>query len=82
MPDRQERRMKITRKITEELVAAHDMQVAETILARLIARSFAAEHPELFGPKLDRALGTGSRSAESGSLAGRNQATLGSRLTQ
>ena len=33
-----------------------DIRQAEAILARLVARAFAAEHPELFGPKLRETL--------------------------
>ena len=81
MASEQQRKLKIIPKIAEELVAAHDLQAAEAILARLIARSFAAEHPELFGPGLNQALTMGSRNTENPSLAG-GQATLGSRLAQ
>jgi len=34
-----------------------DMQAAEAILARLVARAFALDHPELFVPHLARAIG-------------------------
>ena len=57
MADRQRKRVKIRRTASAELMSACDMQAAEAILARLVARAFAADHPELFGPHLARAIG-------------------------
>lgn len=36
---------------------AHGMQAAELILAKLIARAYATDHPEPFGKHLARVLG-------------------------
>jgi len=38
-------------------MSACDMQAAEAILAKLVARAYAADHPELFGPHLARMIG-------------------------
>lgn len=58
MVDRQKtRRIKITRRESAEPMSVHDMQTAETILARLVARAFAVDHPELFGQRLPREIG-------------------------
>jgi len=38
-------------------MSACDLQAAEAILAKLVARAFAADHPDLFGSHLARAIG-------------------------
>lgn len=38
-------------------MSSHDVQTASAILARLIARAYAAEHPEFFGEGLHEVLG-------------------------
>jgi len=38
-------------------MSACDLQAAEAILAKLVARAFAADHPELFGRHLACAIG-------------------------
>lgn len=57
MADRQRKKLKIRRTVSTEPMSACDMQAAEAILAKLVARAFAADHPELFGPHLTRAIG-------------------------
>jgi len=55
--DRQRKRLNIRRTASAEPMSACDMQAAEAILAKLVARAFAADHPELFGPHLASAVG-------------------------
>jgi len=38
-------------------MSAVDMEAVEALLARLAARRFAMDHPELFGPYLNRVIG-------------------------
>jgi len=42
------RRFTFRATVAAEPMAAEDLQAAERILARLIARAYAADHPELF----------------------------------
>jgi len=53
---RQRKELKIRRTVSAEPMSAFDLQAAEAILARLAARAFAADHPELFGPYLEQVL--------------------------
>ena len=55
MRDRR-RQLKIVRKISPVPADETDVRRAEVILARLIARAYAADHPELFGPHLSGVL--------------------------
>ena len=48
MGDRQQKRFFTRRTVSSESVSARDLQTAEDILARLVARAYAADHPELF----------------------------------
>lgn len=45
------RDIKIKRVASQEPMQAHECQTAEDLLAVLFARSFAADHPELFSQK-------------------------------
>jgi hypothetical protein len=49
--DRRRKKLKIVRTAAAEPMSACDQQAAEAILARLVARAFAADHPELFRPR-------------------------------
>ena len=54
---------------SEETLSEADIVRSERILARLVARAFAAEHPELFAPRADRS--TGPAANEDSSDGGR-----------
>ncbi len=54
---KQRKKLNIRCSVSAEPMSVCDMQVAEAILAKLVARAYAADHPELFGPHLARALG-------------------------
>lgn len=54
---RGKRRFTVRRTIAAERMPVEDWQMAERLLAKMVARAFAAEHPELFGAHLARALG-------------------------
>ncbi len=43
--------------MSEEALTAGDLRIAEDLLAKLVARAYAADHPELFGGHLARAIG-------------------------
>jgi hypothetical protein len=43
-------------RIAAEPMPAEEWQAAERLLARLIARAYTADHPELFGPRLSEVL--------------------------
>lgn len=47
----------VIRRPSEEPMSILERQVAEDLLARLVARAYAADHPELFGPRLESARG-------------------------
>ncbi|HUV04775.1 MAG TPA: hypothetical protein VMX94_06675 [Armatimonadota bacterium] len=53
----QRKRLNFRRTASAEPMSACDMQAAEAILAKLVARAYAADHPELFGPHLARMIG-------------------------
>jgi hypothetical protein len=55
--DRERKRLNIRRTACAEPMTARDLEMAEALLAKLVARAFAADHPELFGPHLARATG-------------------------
>ena len=57
MSDRSSKRFKIRHIVSDERMSAADYEAAERILARLVARRFAMDHPELFGPHLGEVLG-------------------------
>jgi hypothetical protein len=46
--NRSGKRFKIKHKYTSSKVGCLEWQNVETILARLVARAYAADHPELF----------------------------------
>lgn len=46
--DRRRRRFTVVTKIAAEPMAMEEWQAAESLLARLVARAYAADHPELF----------------------------------
>ena len=52
MANGQRRKLDIKRRASDEPMSTCDVQAAEAILARLVARAYAADHPQLFGPKL------------------------------
>ena len=58
--DRSKRRLKINIGTSPEIMSNTDRQVSESILARMVARAYAIEHPEQFGPKLQSALDIGT----------------------
>ncbi len=57
MADRQRKKLNIRRTTSAEPMSACDMQAAESILAKLTARAYATDHPELFGQHLARVIG-------------------------
>lgn len=57
MTKKQRKELNIIRMASDEPMPACDMQAAEAILAKLVARTYAADHPELFGPRLAHAIG-------------------------
>ncbi len=57
MADRVRKKLNIRRTSAAEPMYAHGMQAAELILAKLIARAYATDHPEPFGKHLARVLG-------------------------
>lgn len=50
MADKQ-RKIQIRKVASPEPMPAHEWQAAEEMLAKLIARAYAADHPELFPDK-------------------------------
>ena len=48
--DVQQRRFAIRRAFSDEPVSEDDTRAAEVLLAKLVARSFLADHSELFQP--------------------------------
>lgn len=58
-------RCKITRRISEERMPIEDWHASERALAKLVARAYAADHPELFGPKLDVVTGRSTSGSSS-----------------
>ena len=52
MTDPRRRQLRIRREVSEEALTAGDLRIAEDLLAKLVARAYAADHPELFGPGL------------------------------
>jgi len=53
----QRKRLTIRRTFSDERKSRADVESAETFLAKLAARAFARDHPELFGPHLNRVIG-------------------------
>jgi hypothetical protein len=47
---RQQRQLKIRRTASTEPMSGCGLRIAEDLLAELVARAFAADHPELFAP--------------------------------
>ena len=54
---RHRRLMTIHARASDEPMTVGEQQTAEGVLASLVGRAFAAEHPDLFGPYLVRAIG-------------------------
>lgn len=50
MTDPRRRQLRIRREVSEEALTAGDLRIAEDLLAKLVARAYAADHPELFAP--------------------------------
>ncbi len=50
-------RFTIRKRASGEPMSAADWRTAERILAKLVARASAADHPELFGSHLKRVTG-------------------------
>ena len=57
MSDKQRKKLNIRRTVSAESMSVCDVQTAEAILAKLVARAFAADHPELFVPCFNRTIG-------------------------
>ena len=57
MSDKQRKKLNIRRTVSVESMSICDVQAAEAILAKLVARAYAADHPELFAPCLNRTIG-------------------------
>lgn len=52
----QEKRFSIRRSMSSEPMPISDHVTSERLLARMAARAFARQHPELFGPHLGEVL--------------------------
>ncbi len=54
-----ENHSKIKHRITtpSKIMTETEWQVSSEIIAKLVARAYATEHPELFGPNLGRVIG-------------------------
>ena len=52
-----QRKLKIRRTFSDERKSRADLESAQAFLAKLAARAFARDHPELFGPHLNRVIG-------------------------
>jgi len=48
------RRFTVISKIAAKPMLAEEWRAAESLLARLVARAYAADHPELFRPAIAR----------------------------
>ena len=66
--DRQ--RFRVVRRIASEPMPVEQWRGVERIMARLVARAYAADHPELFGPRLPRVLGIGDAGSPPSDLDG------------
>ena len=42
------RKLSVKTKLSNERMSAHDWQAVEALLAKLVARAYAADHPKLF----------------------------------
>jgi len=51
--DRQRKKLIYKRMESTEPISVCDMQTIETILAKMVARTFVADHSELFDPHSD-----------------------------
>jgi len=51
---RRGRRFTVVTKIAVEPMPVDEWRAAESLLARLVARAYAADHPELFRPTIAR----------------------------
>lgn len=49
-------RFTVATSISQTPMPEHEWRKSESILAKLIARAYATEHPELFGPDLAQVL--------------------------
>ena len=54
---KQRKKLAIRGTAADKQMSACDMQAAEAMVVKLVARAFAADHPELFGPNLTRIIG-------------------------
>jgi hypothetical protein len=50
------KKLNVIRTISPVPMSEYDFQQVQSILATWIARAYAADHPELFGPKLQEVL--------------------------
>lgn len=55
--DRQRRQLKIRRTVSAETMSGCDLQTAAELLAQFVARAYAADHPDLFSPRLRSVIG-------------------------
>ena len=53
----QRKELKIRRVMSDERMSPADIYTLETLLPKLAARLWAADHPESFGPRLAQAIG-------------------------
>lgn len=60
----QRKKLRIRRGMSEAKMSRTDVYTLETLLPKLAARLWAADHPELFGPHLARAIGNGGPADE------------------
>ena len=49
MTRRQAKGLNVRHRLSGTVMQQHALQTAEAILAKLVARAYAADHPELFG---------------------------------
>lgn len=54
--DRRRKKLRIRRVMSDQRMSPTDVYTLETLLPKLAARLWAADHPELFGPHLEQAL--------------------------
>ncbi len=50
------KRISVVRRIAPDPMPPEQWEAAERLMATLVARAFAADHPELFGPRLPELL--------------------------
>lgn len=60
----QQKKLRIRRVMSDAKMSPSDFYTLETLLPKLAARLWAADHPEFFGPHLAGAIGIGGPADE------------------